>query len=147
MLTLNVALNLIFEFTDHNLVLFHSVIGISQLLNQLLGGLVLLDLGRLVLRLDRLQLVLQINEIGVVFVYYVFLDPLEELFFLSLGCGFVLNLSELMLEQLFFLRSDLLHVVLGMAPFIVVQEIRIGGKVLEALLALRNLDWRAFRLL
>ena len=147
LLILNVAFHLCLEFAYHDLVLFHSVIGIGQLLGKLLGGLVLLHLEGLVLLLDRLQLVLQIHEVGVVFVHDVLLDPLEELLLLGLRRCLVLNLPELMLQQLFFLRSDLRHVVVSMAPFVVVQEVAIGRKVLEAFLALGDLYWRAFGLL
>ena len=105
-----------------------------------------LGLIALTLSLERLELLFEADQVFFVLVHHLFSDLAQEVAFLGRNRGFDLHLSELLLQQLFFLGPDLLDVKVRMSTLVVRHQVDIAREKLGTLGALGKLDWCAHRL-
>ena len=108
--------------------------------------LVGLGLVALTLSLERLELLFEADQVFLVLVHHLFSDLAQEVALLGRNRGFDLHLSELLLQQLFFLGPDLLDVKVRMPSLVVRHQVGIAREKLGTLGALGELDWCAHRL-
>ena len=90
---------------------------------------------------------MEVVEVAIVLLEEVLFKALHHLFTLQLLVRMFVNFSKFLLHYLVFFGPDLFQIEVCVPLLIMRNKVRVTREVLEAYLALKNLNWKPLRLL